>query len=54
MKVSPFWIEASRGLILLFAVWLDAVKVGKMRQKSLRDSLASTKIGLKDKTIVKN
>lgn len=54
MKVSPFWIETSRGLILLFAVWLDAVKVQKMHDKSLIESLLNTTIGLKDKTIVKD
>lgn len=53
MKVSPFWIETSRGLILLFAVWLDAVKVKKMHDKSLIETLLHTTIGLKDKTIVK-
>jgi ribose/xylose/arabinose/galactoside ABC-type transport system permease subunit len=54
MKVSPFWIETSRGLILLFAVWLDAVKVKKVHQRSLIDILLQSTIGLKDKTIVKN
>lgn len=54
IRVSPFWIETSRGLILLFAVWLDAVKVKQMHNRSLIDILLQSTIGLKDKTIVKN
>ena len=53
IRVSPFWIETSRGLILLFAVFLDAVKVKQMHQRSLIDILLQSTIGLKDKTIVK-
>ena len=52
MEVSPFWIEASRGLLLLFAVGLDAIKVQKMRQRALEESLAQTDIGLRDEKIV--
>ena len=52
MKVSPFWIEASRGLLLLFAVGLDAIRVQKMRQRALEESLSQTDIGLSDKNIV--
>lgn len=54
MKVSPFWIETSRGLILLFAVFLDAIKVRRMHNRSLIESLLHTTIGLKDKTVVKD
>jgi len=52
MKVSPFWIEASRGLLLLFAVGLDAIKVQKMRQRALEESLSQTDIGLRDEKVV--
>ena len=52
LKVSPFWIEASRGLLLLFAVGLDAVKVKQMRQRALSETLSSTEIGLEDTQIV--
>ena len=52
LKVSPFWIEASRGLLLLFAVGLDAVKVKQMRQRALSEALSSTEIGLEDTRIV--
>jgi len=52
MEVSPFWIEASRGLLLLFAVGLDAIKVKGMHQRALEESLVTTQIGLKDTVIV--
>jgi simple sugar transport system permease protein len=54
LKVSPFWIETSRGLILLFAVFLDAIKVKRMHNRSLIESLLHTTIGLKDKTVIKD
>jgi ribose/xylose/arabinose/galactoside ABC-type transport system permease subunit len=52
MQVSPFWIEASRGLLLLFAVGLDAIKVKGMHRRALEETLSNTKIGLTDKIIV--
>ena len=52
MKVSPFWIEASRGMLLLFAVGLDAIKVKQLRQRALEESLAHTEIGLEDQKVV--
>ena len=52
MEVSPFWIEASRGLLLLFAVGLDAIKVKGMHRRALEESLATTQIGLKDDKII--
>lgn len=52
MKVSPFWIETSRGLLLLFAVALDAYKVRRLRQRALEETLEQTEIGLTDKNIL--
>jgi len=52
MEVSPFWIEASRGLLLLFAVGLDAIKVKGMRRQALEETLAITQVGLKDEKVV--
>jgi ribose/xylose/arabinose/galactoside ABC-type transport system permease subunit len=52
MNVSPFWIEASRGILLLFAVGLDAFKVKGMHKRALEETLNASKIGLKDTTIV--
>lgn len=47
-KVSPFWIEVSRGALLLFAMFIDALKVSYLRRVSIRKLLASTSIGLAD------
>ncbi len=52
MKVSPFWIETSRGLLLLFAVGLDAIRVQRMRKRALAESLSQTEIGMSDTNIV--
>ncbi len=52
MEVSPFWIEASRGLILLFAVALDAIKVKGMHRRALEEKLSISHIGLKDTNVV--
>jgi ribose/xylose/arabinose/galactoside ABC-type transport system permease subunit len=52
MQVSPFWIEASRGLLLLFAVGLDAIQVKGLHRRALVESLASTQIGLKDENLI--
>jgi len=52
LKVSPFWIEASRGFLLLFAVGLDAIKVKQMRQRALAEALSTSEIGLEDTQIV--
>lgn len=51
MKVSPFWIEASRGLLLLFAIGLDALRVQIQRKEALRESLEKSDIGLIDSHI---
>ncbi|WP_322805944.1 ABC transporter permease [Thermanaerothrix sp.] len=47
-KVSPFWIEVSRGALLLFAMFIDALKVRYLRRVAIRKVLASSTIGLKD------
>ena len=52
MQVSPFWIEASRGLLLLFAIGLDAIKVKGMHRKALEETLSSSQIGLQDTSVV--
>lgn len=49
MQVSPFWIEVSRGLLLLFAVFLDAMRVRYQRRAATRLALADTTIGLEDR-----
>ena len=52
MQVSPFWIEASRGLLLLFAIGLDAIKVKGMHRKALEETLSTSQIGLQDTNVV--
>jgi ribose/xylose/arabinose/galactoside ABC-type transport system permease subunit len=52
VNVSPFWIEAARGFLLLFAVGLDAYKVMRLRKRALAASLAETDIGLADENVV--
>jgi ribose/xylose/arabinose/galactoside ABC-type transport system permease subunit len=47
-KVSPFWIEVSRGALLLFAMFIDALKVSYLRKMSIRKVLATSVIGMKD------
>ena len=49
MGVSPFWIDVSRGLLLLFAVLLDALRVRYQHNVQVRLALADTTVGLKDK-----
>ena len=49
MRVSPFWIDVSRGLLLLFAVLLDALRVRYQRNVQMRMALAASAIGLDDK-----
>lgn len=48
MQVSPFWIEVSRGALLLFAVGIDALRVRYQRRVQTRLALADTTIGLQD------
>lgn len=48
MMVNPFWIEVIRGSLLLFAMLLDALKVQYMNRLTIRETLATTKIGLRD------
>jgi ribose/xylose/arabinose/galactoside ABC-type transport system permease subunit len=47
-KVSPFWIEVSRGGVLLFAMFIDAVKVSYLHRMSIRKVLAKSLIGMSD------
>jgi ribose/xylose/arabinose/galactoside ABC-type transport system permease subunit len=47
-KVSPFWIDVSRGSLLLFAIFVDALKVSYLRRTSIRKILAKSPIGLSD------
>ena len=49
MGVSPFWIDVSRGMLLLFAVLLDALRVRYQHKVQMRLSLADTAVGLEDK-----
>ena len=49
MGVSPFWIDVSRGLLLLFAVLLDALRVRYQHNVQVRTALADTRVGLDDK-----
>jgi ribose/xylose/arabinose/galactoside ABC-type transport system permease subunit len=51
MQVSPFWIEVSRGALLLFAVFLDAMKVRYLQRLSIRKALVGNPIGLQDPAI---
>lgn len=51
MGVSPFWIEVSRGLLLLFAIGVDALRVNYQRRAAIRAALADTHIGLQDKAV---
>jgi ribose/xylose/arabinose/galactoside ABC-type transport system permease subunit len=48
LQVSPFWIEVSRGLLLLFAVFLDAMKVRYLERIGVRKALVGNPIGLQD------
>lgn len=48
LKVSPFWIEVSRGLLLLFAIFLDALKVRYLHRTAVRKALVNNPIGLAD------
>ena len=52
MQVSPFWIEVSRGLLLLFAVFLDAIKVQYLHRVAVRRALMGNPIGLQDSAAV--
>ena len=51
LQVSPFWIEVSRGALLLFAIFLDAMKVRYLQRLSIRKALAGNLIGLHDPVI---
>lgn len=46
LQVSPFWIEVARGGLLLFAVFIDAIRVRFMHWLSHRQALAQSTIGL--------
>ncbi|WP_322792561.1 ABC transporter permease [Bellilinea sp.] len=47
-RVSPFWIEVSRGALLLFAMFIDALKVRYLHRVALKKVLATSTVGLKD------
>ena len=51
MMVSPFWIEVTRGALLLFAMFVDAMKVSYLQRSAIRKALANNTIGLMDKSI---
>jgi ribose/xylose/arabinose/galactoside ABC-type transport system permease subunit len=51
LQVSPFWIEVSRGFLLLFAVFLDAMKVRYLQHIAIRKALVGNPIGLQDPAI---
>jgi ribose/xylose/arabinose/galactoside ABC-type transport system permease subunit len=51
LKVSPFWIEVSRGLLLLFAIFLDALKVRYLHRVAVRKALVNNPIGLADQAV---
>ncbi len=46
--VSPFWIEVSRGSLLLFAMFVDALKVKYLHRVSIQKVLAKSPIGMAD------
>lgn len=48
LQVSPFWIEVSRGALLLFAMFLDALKVRYLGRVAVQKALAKNPIGLQD------
>lgn len=52
LQADPFTIEVFRGALLLFAMFLDAVKVKYLHRLAIQESLAGTTIGLKDTTPV--
>jgi ribose/xylose/arabinose/galactoside ABC-type transport system permease subunit len=51
LQVSPFWIEVSRGLLLLFAIFIDALRVRYQRHVATQLALADTTIGLEDRKL---
>jgi ribose/xylose/arabinose/galactoside ABC-type transport system permease subunit len=51
LQVSPFWIEVIRGGLLLFAIFLDAMKVRYLQRLSIRKALVGNPIGLQDPAI---
>ena len=48
LKVSPFWIEVARGSLLLFAIFLDALKVKYLQRSAVQKALENNPIGLQD------
>jgi ribose/xylose/arabinose/galactoside ABC-type transport system permease subunit len=51
LQVSPFWIEVSRGLLLLFAIFIDSLRVRYQRRVATQLALADTTIGLEDRKL---
>jgi ribose/xylose/arabinose/galactoside ABC-type transport system permease subunit len=52
MKVDPLLIDLMRGLLLLFAIMLDAFKVRYIHRLAVNDALADTEIGLQHKQLI--
>lgn len=51
LQVSPFWIEVSRGLLLLFAIFIDSLRVRYQRRMAAQIALADTTLGLEDRRL---
>lgn len=51
LQVSPFWIEVARGLLLLFAIFLDALKVRYLERAAVNKALEHNPIGLQEQPV---
>jgi ribose/xylose/arabinose/galactoside ABC-type transport system permease subunit len=52
MMVDPLILDLLRGLLLLFAMLLDAFKVRYLHRLAVNEALADTKIGLRHKKLI--
>jgi simple sugar transport system permease protein len=52
MKVDPLLIDLMRGLLLLFAIMLDSIKVRYLHRLAVDEALSDTKIGLKHTKLI--
>jgi ribose/xylose/arabinose/galactoside ABC-type transport system permease subunit len=52
MKVDPLIIDLIRGLLLLFAMLLDALKVRYLHRLAVDEALSDTKVGLEHKKLI--
>jgi ribose/xylose/arabinose/galactoside ABC-type transport system permease subunit len=52
LRVPPLSIDIFKGLLLLFAVFVDAMKVRYLHRLAIHDALIDTKVGLKDKKLI--